>query len=392
MRMMKPLLLLILIFCNCLPFIRVEPYKELKPLVKAELWQPLIENLNEAGEASDELVEAIRQSPDYMRDAVVFLIAYMPRVDLAKITKEYILENVRLAYQARERFAWGHTYSDELFFHYVLPHRVSQEPLGRWRQFLFDKLAPLVDTLSSASEAALLVNRWCGERVKFKQTQREDQGVIETLKSGYGRCEEMMIVYVSSLRAVGIPSREAWTPYWATGDNNHAWTELWADGSWHYTGSCEPRPTLDDAWFNKSAKRAAVILSSCYGRLEDSDELVYKTRKRYTLINSTPNYSEPCSLTVNLLDGAEPAESISVYISVFNWGALRAILGKKTDSSGKVVFYLNPGTYFVSAGDTIRKAFEIVELWEDRTITIRLLEKTTPRRAFWMRYKAIEEL
>ena len=368
-------------------------YKQIKHLVPTEYQKPLFVNLEQAGDKrAGELIDAILNAPEEQREAVIFLISYMPRVDLVKVSKEFLLENVRLAYLTKEKFPWGESISKEEFFHYVLPYRIAQEPLENWRTYLLNEMMPDLDTVTTATQAAIIANKCCGERVKFKQTQREDQGVLQTIRSGNGRCEEMMIVYVATLRAIGIPARQAWTPYWATGDNNHAWTEVWADGSWHYTGSCEPRPSLNDAWFNKSVKRAAVVLSTTYGKMEDSDEIVYKSFDRFTITNSTPNYTDPYELDILVNIDTFPAESIGVYISVFNWGALRSILGKQTDEEGKVKFYLNEGTYFLSAGNKYLKSFEIIELKSDTTFTLDLKERDIPDRYFWMRYKSLEEL
>ncbi|MDP8228255.1 MAG: hypothetical protein P9M15_02240, partial [Candidatus Electryoneaceae bacterium] len=63
-----------------------------------------------------------------------FLLAYMSLSDLGMVTGGELLENVRLARRAREQFAWGEQLTDELYRHFVLPHRVSQEMfVNGWR-------------------------------------------------------------------------------------------------------------------------------------------------------------------------------------------------------------------------------------------------------------------
>ena len=91
--------------------------------------------------------------------------------------------------------------------------RRDVRPADRLRDvvFLLDAIGPRVEGAASMTEAALEVNRWCGERVTFKPTGRRDQGVFETLAAGYGRCEELVILHVSALRSVCVPAREAWT-------------------------------------------------------------------------------------------------------------------------------------------------------------------------------------
>jgi len=193
-----------------------------------------------------------------------------------------------------------------------------------------------------------------------------------------------MIVYVSALRAAGIPAREAWTPYWAHCDNNHAWTELWADGAWHFAGSCEPQPTLDNAWFNKSARRAAVLMSSAFG-VPETDEILYREREHYSIINSTPYYIEnPAELTVETT-----AESTNVYLSVFNFGALRPILRMNTGDSTRVTFTIGRGTFQIYAGSDTSFAETTVAMEYGEKTELVLCPKKGGKlssKAFWLRY------
>ena len=88
------------------------------------------------------------------RSDAAFLLAYLPLADLAYMTGDDILENVRLAQQARREFSWGAQLTDELYTHFVLPHRVSQEPFVHWREQFHVTLAPRLQHLSM-TEAAL---------------------------------------------------------------------------------------------------------------------------------------------------------------------------------------------------------------------------------------------
>lgn len=341
-------------------------------------------NLDESGENRPVLERAIIEAAPEIREGVVFLIANSPSVNLVTYDKDSLLNEVALAYEARNKYPWGKKISDNLFYHYVLPNQVSQEQMTYYREYFMEQFDNLLDTVETGSEAAIAINYWCGQRVKFKQTQRQDQGVFHTLSSGYGRCEEMMIIYVSALRAAGIPAREAWTPYWAHCDNNHAWTELWADGEWHFAGSCEPKPSLDNAWFNKSATRAAVIMSSAFG-VPEGDEILYRERDHYAIINSTPHYMEnPARLIVET-----EAESTDVFLAVFNFGALRPIMRINTGDSTSVEFVMGRGTYNIYAGDDSTFAQAVVETRYGETTNLRLEPQPAAKmgeESFWLRY------
>jgi len=350
---------------------------ELSRYVPDEYLNDVATSLKRAGDNGPELLDAITRTRESDREALAFLVANLPSVDLATATAEFLLETVSLTRKARERFPWGATVPDDIYLRYVLSPRVSQEPLENWRAHLLGELTPRLDGLSSMEEAALEVNRWCGEHVGFQPTQRRDQGVFETLASGYGRCEEMMIVHISACRSVGIPAREAWTPYWTTCDNNHAWTELWVDGSWHYTGACEPRDQLDDAWFNDRVEGAALVLSSTCGPAARGEE-IYREEERSSLINSISHYAEPGTLSLMVTKQGAPAIDTPATVSVWNFGALRAIARMNTDASGRAALSLGGGAYFVCAGSPESYDWSLAEVRPQERVDIELMLDDVP--------------
>lgn len=363
---------------------------DIPSITDADLEQALQLAGSNRGELEAALFSCL-QKP-YTMAAMRFMVASLPVVDMGSISAAQLEEHVELALQARGEFAWGAGYDDAVWAHYVLPPRVSQEPLSAWRPYFYAQLRELVASCRTLDEAAVKVNYWCGERVRFQQTQRRDQGPLATLKSGYGRCEEMVIFYIAACRAVGIPARQAYCPYWAVSDNNHAWTEvLGADGRWHYVGACEPAPTLDSAWYGGAVKQAPLVVSVCFGLpdytelrwgklwVNDSGEpiLVQKPEPgaRYCLLNSTSNYRATSLVTVE--EPAEPAPAADprwLYVHVFNYGALRQI-ARIPFIAGAASLELGPGDYVFSCenafgpGSVLKHVDPGVELafaWDDQ--------------------------
>jgi hypothetical protein len=300
-------------------------------------------------------LDASRQDP-FMLAAMRFVIGNLPAADLGIISAADLIENYALALAARSETQYGAHYDDATWAHWVLPPRVSQEPLSDWRPFFHGELRELVADSQTIEDAAVAVNYWCGERVGFKQTQRRDQGPLATLKSGYGRCEEMVIFYIDACRAVGIPARQAYCPYWAINDNNHAWVEVYgSDGRWHFTGGCEPKDTLDQAWFAKAVHNAPLIVSMCFGlpgeKRGDVLSIGDAPGARYCSLNSTSFYRQTGWLELYVPQargGDEDGEPYEVVVHVFNFGALRRIAYVKLDENGYTMVELGPGTYVVT--------------------------------------------
>ena len=316
--------------------------------VPQEYREGVLESVRLAGENRSELEKFLSDVGDEHFDIACFLVANMPYRDLGEATASVLLENLNFAVMARDSLPWSPDVPNDLFLHYVLPHRESQERFSSWRPFFFEQLFERVRACSSMTEAALLVNRWLDDQTNFEPTERRDQGPVTTVLRGIGRCEELTIAYIAAARTVGLPARKCWTPWWSLSDNNHAWAEVWADGRWHYLGAAEARDQLDDAWFTRAVEHAAAVYSTCFGRWQSVGEPVYERGDRYTIINSIAVYTDPCSLSVDVLDA--PAEDVNVAVNVFNWGWLRPVAEQDADSTGHASFVVGPGDYLVTGG------------------------------------------
>lgn len=289
-----------------------------------------------------------------------YLLAYMPDSDIAAMRPRHLINNVHMALHAVRNAPWKEQITDDLFRHYVLPYRAGREPIemeweewkapervdewihrdelrelaqgpltnGRreflWREVIARELWPRVRDLP-LYEAALEVNRWCAEWTGFTaNSSARDQGPLTTMQRGEGRCGELTIFYVCAARAVGIPARQCYTPYWSVNDNNHAWVEVWADGRWWYLGAAEPDRELDRGWFARAASRAGVVFSLAFGGDVDAgEEEVYQRHPDCTIINSTHVYGDSCTVSVALEDRAMMGYQVTVH--VVNFGSPRAV-------------------------------------------------------------------
>ena len=77
------------------------------------------DQLARAGANDGELTQALRSVSYEHREALEFLIQYMPESDLKSLTADYLLENVKLAYQAINQVPWGKTIPTAIFLNDV---------------------------------------------------------------------------------------------------------------------------------------------------------------------------------------------------------------------------------------------------------------------------------
>lgn len=310
-------------------------------------------------------LDSCQQKPFTMA-AMRFVIANLPLSDLGVISSDMLIENVELAMDAWAAYPYGADVDEATWAHYVLPPRFSQEPLSGWRPYLREQLHSVVGECQTLEEAAIAVNYWCGERTVFKQTQRRDQDPVSTLKGGYGRCEELAMLLIAACRSVGIPARYAYCPWWTWSDNNHAWVEIYgSDGRWHFTGGCEPKETLDKAWFEQAARRAPLVVSTCFGLPDElSCDIIsweYRPGARYVQYNSVEFYRRAGRIELDI-PGADSSDSLWLY--VYNFGALRTLKKLDIDGSGLANVTLGAGDYVLTTNAPVESQtamFTIVE-------------------------------
>ena len=339
-----------------------------------------------AGSNRAELEQALQQyaQEPFKRSALRFLLVSLPVVDLGVISAAELIENVDLALQAREEFAFGRHYDDATWAHYVLPPRVSQEPLSPWRRLFYDALHEQVADCQTIGEAATIAAAYYGTLATYKPTQSRDQSPLATIKGGYGRCEELVILFIDCCRAVGIPARQAYCPYWAAGDDNHAWWEvLGSDGRWHLDVDYGPGENREANWVVHSARQAPLVVSVCFGLPGPQEQglnilsLKPDVGARYCHLNSVADYRQCARLDVYAGAAAAPdpqtGKPRKLTVHVFNYGALRQVARVEFDSAGQASVQLGLGNYFVTSDlpDGPRAAF--VHLSGDQIVNWSLL-------------------
>ena len=105
------------VFCGWI-FVCLLSYSVIaQPAVQTD---PLEARYELAGKNRTEIEQAIKQAPQEHRAAVEFLVQNMRQKDLQSLSAEFLLDNVRVAYEARAAAPWASQVSDDLFFNCLL--------------------------------------------------------------------------------------------------------------------------------------------------------------------------------------------------------------------------------------------------------------------------------
>ena len=304
-------------------------------------------------------------------EALDFLYEYMPLGDNVDYSRDYFRECVHYAFKAKEELPWGASIPEREFKHFVLPPRVNNENLDRFRATYYEELKARVKDLT-LYDAVLEVNHWCHEHVSYRGSDSRTSAPMATIKTSWGRCGEESTLLVTALRTVGIPARQVYTPRWAHCDDNHAWVEAWVDGKWHFLGACEPEPVLDLGWFNEPASRALLLHTRVFGNYDGPEEVISRN-DYFTEINVVDNYGKTAktSFTVVDVDGT-PQPGIEVEFKIYNYAEFCTVVRKITDENGQTWLTSGLGCMMAYAAHDGKFGFQVFKAGEREQVTITL--------------------
>lgn len=290
------------------------------------------------------------------QEAIDFLFSTLSLPEKSDYSEQFYLDNIDLAFKAREEMPWGKIVPDREFLHFVLPVRANNENPDEARGVFYEELKERVKDLSM-EDAILEVNHWCHEKVTYQPSDSRTSSPLSAVSQAIGRCGEESTFTVAALRSVGIPARQIYTPRWAHTDDNHAWVEAWANGKWYFLGACEPEPILNLAWFNEPVSRGVLMTTNVVGDYEGDEEILLK-QPLTTRINVTENYAPVYQLPVKVIypDG-NPAKNVKVDFGVYNYAEFYPVASKNTDSNGFTSLTAGKGDMLVWASDGDRFGF-----------------------------------
>jgi len=317
-----------------------------------------------AGKNSKKFLNLLETSSGETKEYLDFILENCAPNDLAMLTPEYLSENIEYALKTKD-LSYANQYDEDIFLHFVLPHRISQEPLENWRPVFYEEILPRISEETDIMKAAILVNLWAYENMTFKPTHGRDQAPLTTIKRGFARCEESMIILIAALRSVGIPARPASAPFWNFTDNNHAWVEVWTPEGWKYMG--EPENDLNRAWFTKTTQRSTLIQAQAFGDYDSPNSI--KQENHATILSSIQFYTDYTKCKISVTHKSIPIAEANIVIYAASYGGLMPMQTLKTDEYGVCTIPLGKGTVWVTAGkDSLFAANKFDLMHEDKLV------------------------
>ena len=341
----------------------------------------LFNALNKSGSNEQEMIKAIESAPDLQKKAVIFLISFMPERDLRDLKADYILENVKLAYEAREKYPWAKKVPVAVFLNDVLPYATLNERRDNWRKDFYERFAEVIKGCKSAEEATIAINKNIKENlgvIYSTKRPKADQSPYESMECKLASCTGLSILLTNALRSVGIPSRIAGVPKWTNKNGNHNWNEVWIDGKWYFTEYYYAG--LNKGWFLKDAAAAnskkwdTKVYATSFTPTEYWYPCVWDFNIRYVhgldvserykelYRKETEEKSKGFTVRLSLLKGTQDVR-VATKVSILNKQGKEVISGvtkgEEDDLNNVWEFRLPKGVYKAVLPDGKQKEFEV---------------------------------
>jgi len=157
--------------------------------------------------------------------------------DIDCIKADFLITNLESAFKAWKNL-WAKNIPFADFCEYILPYRVSVEPLQDWREKYSNKFRWFanVSKTKGMNTALSYVSADYSNWFKVSLTERSEPlprlGALQLLSRKTGPCEDMADLTAFTLRSQGVPVSVNIVPYWATSTGSHFLNSVF-DGQMH---------------------------------------------------------------------------------------------------------------------------------------------------------------
>jgi len=247
--------------------------------------------------------------------------------DIEVIKGKYLIENIEQAFTVRNS-----TISKDVSFRdfceYVLPYRVSTEPLSNWRKTYMQRFAFIRQKPTDRGSKAIATDFFADFKFWFSNTfgseVREDfprLGAFQLLFRKKGPCEDISDLLGLSLRSQGLPTALDEVTYWATSSGRHYFNVL-------FDKSMKPYPIYDASTkiFSNSPfeREPAKVIRRTFSKQKNvianflpSDQIPPGFMRNKNFLDVTDSYWKVRDLNCGLFRRVEGPPKY-VFISTFN--------------------------------------------------------------------------
>ncbi|WP_455663909.1 hypothetical protein [Phocaeicola sp.] len=185
------------------------------------------------------------------------------------ITSDYLIDNIERAFRVRDLRPWNKYLEFDDFCEFILPYRISNEPLEQWWNLYEKEYSFLLDSIYTGSdvvEAANIINSFLKkEGFRFSQELNISHlGASFLFQNRIGKCSDICEFYVYVARALGIPVSIDRYVYSSETRTGHTWNVIkdttGNNISFLFTDCDAQRGKKYSDW-----RKIGKVLRECYG-------------------------------------------------------------------------------------------------------------------------------
>lgn len=150
--------------------------------------------------------------------------------DVEHVTGDYLVKNIDLSFKVWEEQPWGKDVPFDVFCEDILPYRVANEPLENWREKVLACYAKL--NTSFKTQQGITAVEACSQAnsqlpIIGLTTDVPDMNYSMIMTSTRGMCDEMAIIAIFVMRALGIPVSKDYILKWPGNYAGHSWNSVY---------------------------------------------------------------------------------------------------------------------------------------------------------------------
>lgn len=172
--------------------------------------------------------------------------------DVDIVQSDSLIRSLDNSFALREHSPFLKSYSRELFFEYILPYRVANEPLEYGWKWNFKK------SLSVHSKAIKAAAEEINYQIKLDMSPENygdlPQSYSSLMKNRSGKCDDRTMLVTMALRAMGIPAAYEFVPHWGSSNNGHSFVSVICPDGTVYSLQNTDKVTMDGYLSRKTPK------------------------------------------------------------------------------------------------------------------------------------------
>lgn len=255
----------------------------------------------------------------------------VPKSDIY-IDPDYLIDNIDWAFRVWREQPWGRCVSFHDFCEYILPYRVENETLEPWREWIYDKFNPLMDSIRQSPQATDL-KAVSAELMKIltEAGPKNFTGIYppgphygpKSVLWRSGSCANLTYMQLFVFRALGVPCTEEIMLIRGARNSAHYWNGVFDnDGNTYRCSILDPTPELKETvgFWDQKCKVYRRTFSVNWDMI---NEMNVSTRERYPsfrfpkFVDVTTVYSGPDNTTLAIEPSQfteEPEDGELVYL------------------------------------------------------------------------------